>query len=189
MYQPSGEIYGLGPMAAWVIRDLIMKTGGQPGTTFRGVVFDDATGTFLGATRPTYRPPGGLVDHIRLRDRTCRYAGCRRAAEYCDVDHVVPWKGDGHTGQTCEQNLECLCRRHHRMKHHRDWEARINGSDIEWTSPTGHHYTTTAYDWRDYTPSPEPEPDSDQEPAFAWDEEQDPAWDNDPTGMGSHRSE
>jgi hypothetical protein len=68
-------------------------------------------------------------------------------------------ENDGHTAQTCEQNLECLCRCHHRMKHHQNWAARINGSDIEWTTPTGHHhhhYTTTAYGWRDYTPVPNP---------------------------------
>lgn len=56
-----------------------------------------------------------------------------------DLDHAVPWP----KGPTAGFNLECLCRRHHRMKQSQ-WRVRLHRNGIvEWTSPTGHTYRTT----------------------------------------------
>ncbi|MGI8517057.1 MAG: HNH endonuclease signature motif containing protein [Acidimicrobiia bacterium] len=43
-----------------------------------------------------------------------RSAECRRPAKWCDVDHIVSWL-DG--GPTSLDNLQLLCRFHHRLKH------------------------------------------------------------------------
>lgn len=39
------------------------------------------------------------------RDRTCRFPGCDRPAQFCDIDHTVPYP----YGFTHPSNLKCLC--------------------------------------------------------------------------------
>lgn len=48
------------------------------------------------------------------RDGGCRWPGCHLPAEWCDVDHFVPWE---HGGSTNLDNLWLLCRHHHTEKH------------------------------------------------------------------------
>ncbi|OBG38650.1 HNH endonuclease signature motif containing protein [Mycolicibacter heraklionensis] len=92
---------------------------------------------------PQYRPSRALAAFIRARDLTCRFPGCDRPATYCDIDHAVAHP----RGATHPANLRCLCRKHHLLKTF--WTGRGGWSDrqhpngtIEWTSPTGHSYTT-----------------------------------------------
>ena len=61
----------------------------------------------------TYRPSTRLVRHLERRDRTCVFPGCRRRACDTDKDHRLPWP----RGQTSAEQMQCLCRRHHRAKH------------------------------------------------------------------------
>ncbi len=56
-----------------------------------------------------YTPSATLAAFVRCRDLTCRAPGCDRPAEFCDLDHSVPY-GDG--GATHPSNLKCLCRLH-----------------------------------------------------------------------------
>ncbi len=51
---------------------------------------------------PRYVPPPSLVHLIRVRQRTCCFPGCRRAAARCDTDHTTPYDQGG---ITCECNL------------------------------------------------------------------------------------
>jgi hypothetical protein len=55
---------------------------------------------------PGYRPSTRLARFIRARDLTCRQPGCHRPAEYCDLDHAIPYG----RGPTHPANLRCLCR-------------------------------------------------------------------------------
>jgi Domain of unknown function (DUF222) len=55
---------------------------------------------------PGYRPSANLERHIRSRDLTCRFPGCTMPAEFCDIDHVIPYP----LGATHPSNLACLCR-------------------------------------------------------------------------------
>jgi hypothetical protein len=107
--------------------------------TWQRILTDPASGTILGVGHSTYRPPKALADHIRTRDRTCRFPGCRHPARRCDIDHSIPYP----KGPTSADNLCCLCRHHHRTKHHDNWTVKHgpNGT-ITWTSPTGRQYTT-----------------------------------------------
>jgi hypothetical protein len=90
-----------------------------------------------------YRPSAALERLIRCRDLTCRFPGCDRPAEFCDIDHTVPYP----LGLTHPSNLKCVCRKHHLLK---TFWAGINGwSDaqwpdgtIMWTAPSGQTYAT-----------------------------------------------
>ena len=57
-------------------------------------------------------PPPQLRAALLFRDGACRADGCRAAAEGCDIDHITPWP----RGSTTADNLQVLCRRHHRLK-------------------------------------------------------------------------
>jgi hypothetical protein len=87
-----------------------------------------------------YRPSVALDAFVRCRDVTCRFPNCDRPAEFCDVDHTIPYP----IGPTHPSNLKCLCRKHHLLKTFwtawRD-EQQPDGT-VTWTSPTGHTYTT-----------------------------------------------
>jgi hypothetical protein len=52
---------------------------------------------------PGYRPSARLARFIRCRDLTCRFPGCDRPAQFCDIDHTVPYP----YGPTHPSNLKC----------------------------------------------------------------------------------
>ena len=92
-----------------------------------------------------YRPSTALADFIRARDLCCRFPGCDKPAEVCDIDHTVPWDRGGLTHPS---NLALLCRAHHLLKTfwcgENGWqEKQFADGRIEWTSPSGSVYTTT----------------------------------------------
>ena len=102
-----------------------------------GVAVVDVAGT------DGYRPCAELARAIVDRDRTCRFPGCRVPAARCDIDHVEPFDPDRPARwQTVEQNLQALCRHHHRLKTHGGWYVSrdpISGATL-WRSPTGRVY-------------------------------------------------
>ena len=104
-------------------------------TSWRRLVVDPVTGALLDYGRTRYRPPPGLAQFVRARDRHCRFPGCRRPAARCDLDHRVAYASGGRTSADA---LHCLCRYHHRLKTFTDWvvRRRADGCD-EWRSPTG----------------------------------------------------
>ena len=131
--QQPGDLEGAGAIPAELARALAF----DPNGTWRRLVTDEH-GQFLDATPDTYRPGAALDRHIRHRDRTCRFPGCRTRSAHAEVDHILAW-ADG--GPTIEANLQVLCGRHHHLKHETTWQVhrRRDGSTI-WTSPTGHNY-------------------------------------------------
>ena len=85
------------------------RPGRDGASGITGVEFDVLSHVYTGRFVPRV-----LRDALRLRDGTCRAPGCSVAAERCDADHHVPWPH----GETTAENLQMLCRRHHRMKSH-----------------------------------------------------------------------
>lgn len=89
---------------------------------------------------PGYRPSTALDEFVRFRDLTCRFPNCDVPAEFCDIDHTIPWP----LGPTHPSNLSCKCRKHHLLKTF--WEGwtdrQYPDGTIIWTAPTGHTYTT-----------------------------------------------
>ena len=95
------------------------------------------------APEPRYTPTRSTADFVRCRDLTCRFPGCDKPAQVCDIDHTVAYP----IGPTHPSNLKCLCRFHHLLKTFWNglggWRDRqLPDGTIIWTSPTGHTYTT-----------------------------------------------
>ena len=100
------------------------------------------TGHGLGPPAGTaaYRPTDPLHRFVALRDRRCRFPGCRTRARCCDLDHQTPHPH----GPTAHDNLACLCEHHHRLSHqapgwrlHRDADG-----GLVWTLPGGRTVVT-----------------------------------------------
>jgi hypothetical protein len=130
------DLVGQGPIPAGAARDLLLGGDGR----LRADVslerwLTDARGAVALVPAGTYRPPTRMADMVRARDRHCRFPGCRRRADLCDLDHVVPWP----RGATAPANLMALCRHHHRAKHRAGWHV-ISEPDgtVTWTAPDGH---------------------------------------------------
>ena len=88
------------------------------GGTWRRLVTDPASGTVVDVGRARYRPPAGLADLVRARDRACVFPTCQTPAERCDIDHLTAWSQGGNTSL---DNLTTLCQAHHRLKHTPGW--------------------------------------------------------------------
>ena len=125
------ELVGYGPIPAEAARELAGDA------TWRRLVTDPADGHLLDYGAVIYRPPQKLADYIVARDRRCRFPGCGRRAEACDIDHVCPHGKAG--GKTAACNCCTLCRRHHRAKTHLGWQLQLHPDDsATWTAPSGH---------------------------------------------------
>jgi Domain of unknown function (DUF222) len=128
-----GELPGYGPIPAELARRVAADA------TWQRIFTDPLTGRLTHVDRGAYTPPPSVAEHVRTRDQTCRFPGCRRAARWCDLDHRVPYPH----GPTCVCNLCCLCRHHHRLKQHPHWRFEETDDDVYvWTSPTGSRYLT-----------------------------------------------
>ena len=118
----------------------------SPDARWRRLVCDPMSGALIDANAEVYKIPDRIKRAVRLRDRTCRFPGCTRRAEYTDTDHIHPWSKQGRTEAG---NLAALCRRHHLVKTHSAWTVRTRGGgtgfDMHWTSPLGTKRTTHAH--------------------------------------------
>lgn len=132
---PGGRI-GVEPVHADLIRDLIADTATD--STIRRLV-TDPVGTVIDIGRAHYAPTGLQQRLIQLRDGRCRFPGCTKRAETCEIDHAQPWDAGGATDLA---NLGALCKRHHQAKTHGGWQ--ITTSDrtgrCQWRSPLGRIY-------------------------------------------------
>ncbi len=106
-------------------------------------------------------PPPAMREQILLRDAHCMFPGCGRDSRSCDLDHItpyVPMDEGGPPGQTHPGNLAPLCRTHHRVKTHTNWDyKRLDDGSYVWTTPTGHQYDTNPTGRR---PPEAPRPDT-----------------------------
>ena len=72
---------------------------------------------------------------LRVRDDGCRFPGCDRPADWCDVHHVTFWS---HGGRTDVDEMISLCRKHHTAVHEGGWQVRTIGPGrFVFTNPTG----------------------------------------------------
>ena len=129
-----GYLPGFGALAAQTVRDLATRARLRPLKSAQEFTAE-----------PQYRPSVALAAFIRARDLWCRFPGCEVAAEFCDIDHSIPWIGGGLTHPS---NLHCKCRAHHLLKTFwcgdGGWaEQQHPDGSIVFTSPSGRRYTTT----------------------------------------------
>ena len=104
------------------------------GGTWRRLVTAPASGVVIDVGRTRYRPPAGLADLVRARDRACVFPTCQTPACRCDIDHLTAWSQGGTTSL---DNLATLCEAHHRLKHTPGWAlTRDQASGIlSWHTP------------------------------------------------------
>lgn len=158
--QPA-DVHGLGPIDPALLRDLLgsgaaptSATGTSDHVTWRRLLLDPVAGTLVDLCDRQYRPSAPLDRAVRARDLTCRFPGCRRPATTprsgVDLDHTIPWP----RGQTSADNLACLCRHHHRLKHSPGWGVTlVADGTMEWTTPGGRRFTTRPWVYHDPVPS------------------------------------
>lgn len=129
----QGELEGAGLVDAETARALAAGA-----TVFRRLLTDPHTGVRLELGREQYRPTADQRLWLRLRDRRCRWPGCRRPVAASDLDHTVDWQFGGATDAS---NLAHLCRRHHTLKHQTGWRVRSDPAGTMWfTSPADRRY-------------------------------------------------
>ncbi|NIZ92223.1 HNH endonuclease signature motif containing protein [Kineococcus rubinsiae] len=104
----DGWVAGLGSVPADVARAL----AGDAGAAWRALVLAPGTREVVDVAANAYRPTAALRRFVTARDDTCRGPGCRVPAIDCDLDHVVAWP----EGASTADNLQPLCRSHHRFK-------------------------------------------------------------------------
>ena len=134
----AGELAGYGPIVAEIARRV---TDQQHTSQWRWTVTDPDTGRPIHEGTTRRRPTSRQRRSVELRDRTCVFPGCRMPARDCDLDHRIPWS---HGGPTRRNYLAPLCRHDHGNRHLCGWTYRpLRNGDYLWTSPLGHHYTTS----------------------------------------------
>lgn len=119
--QECAQIPGFGPIPADTARELASDA------VWRSWLAD--AGTIRSVGTRGYRPTAALARLVRARQPECAFPGCRRDATGCDLDHITAYPA----GPTSPENLQPLCRRHHRLKTHAGWSPGAQG----WTSPAG----------------------------------------------------
>jgi hypothetical protein len=157
----QGGRIGNTPVTADEIRDLLGDAA-LGSSTIRRLVTDSA-GCILDAGRRHYLASDLQKLVLRLRDQHCRFPGCSRPAERCEIDHATPYDAGGHT-DTC--NLGPLCKFHHELKTAGYWHITASARDgsCTWRSPLGRVYEHTPPDLVPQRP-PRPQP-PDERPPF-----------------------
>ena len=104
------------------------------GGTWRRLITDPVSGVVIDVGRTRYRPPAGLADLVRARDRACVFPTCQTPAERCDIDHLTAWSQGGTTSL---DNLVVLCETHHRLKHTPGWALTRDQASgtLSWHTP------------------------------------------------------
>ncbi|MGW8484172.1 DUF222 domain-containing protein [Microbacterium sp. NPDC055903] len=130
------EIDGTGPVLPEIVRDLAGRTSSWSRLLL--------TPSGMLTATSAYTPTAEMKRFLRARDQRCRFPGCVRPAQRCEIDHNHDHaKG----GRTEVGNLACFCTSHHPLKHpdlddrHR-WSVRQQADGvIEWISPRGRVFT------------------------------------------------
>lgn len=86
----------------------------------------------LDVGRAKRAPTVSIRAAVQARDQGCAFPGCDRPSAWCDMHHLHHW-ADG--GSTSVDNLVMLCRAHHRLCHHSEWQIRIRDGTPEFIPP------------------------------------------------------
>ncbi|NMN98196.1 HNH endonuclease signature motif containing protein [Antrihabitans stalactiti] len=92
----------------------------------------DENGSPLNLGRSVRTANRKLRRALVARDGGCAFRGCGRPAAWCDAHHIQHWI-DG--GATDLDNLVLLCRFHHRLIHHSEWEVVMGRDRHPWFIP------------------------------------------------------
>ena len=134
-----GDIAGYGPVVADIARQVAEA---QRHGRWRYTVTHPDTGRPLHHGTTRRRPTASQRRTVETCHRTCIFPGCRMPATQSDLDHRIPW---ARQQRTTTRELVPLCRyHHHTLRHRAGWiHQPLPNGDHLWTSPLGHHYTTS----------------------------------------------
>jgi hypothetical protein len=99
----GGPVVNPGSLLEWMDRAEFERIVSLPGNR---IECSKTARFFTGATRRA----------IEVRDRQCQHEFCDRPAEWCDIDHIVPWNEGGLTEQG---NAQVMCGPHNRERYGR----------------------------------------------------------------------
>jgi hypothetical protein len=85
-------------------------------------VITDAASRPLDVGRTVRITPPWIRKALVVRDGSCAFPDCGRPPSWCDPHHVVHWTNGGATALS---NLVLLCRRHHRLIHHKRFSVEM----------------------------------------------------------------
>jgi len=145
---------GYGPIDPETARRIAGKA-----TSWTRILTHPETGARLSVGSEQYAPPADMRRYLQIRDETCQGVGCNRRATLSEIDHTQAWNTGG---KTHVDNLVCLCKGCHRLKHQSSFTTQQGpGGALTWTSPGGKKYSNTPV-----TPGGKPsEPPSGPRPA------------------------
>ncbi|TFC36113.1 HNH endonuclease [Cryobacterium sp. TMT2-14] len=133
--EEPGYLEGYGPIDPDTARDLASRA-----PSFTRILVHPETGVVLSVGRTRYKVTKELRRFLRLRDETCRFAGCNQPARGADLDHTHEWQD---LGQTAHDNLAHLCPGCHALKTETGWTVKQEpGGILTWHSPTGRPFVT-----------------------------------------------
>ncbi|TFD30299.1 HNH endonuclease [Cryobacterium cryoconiti] len=133
--EEPGYLEGYGPIDPDTARDLASRA-----SSFTRILVHPETGVVLSVGRTRYKVTKEMRRFLRLRDETCRFAGCNQPARTADLDHTHEWQ-DG--GRTAHDNLAHLCPGCHALKSETGWTVKQEpGGILTWHSPTGREFVT-----------------------------------------------
>ncbi len=138
--ESPGELAGYGPVIADIARQVAQA---QVDGEWRFTITNPETGQPIHDGTTRRRPTTSQRRTVTARDRRCVFPGCRMPATQSDLDHRREW---ARHHRTSTRELAPLCRHHHHIARHRiGWTyQRLPNGDYRWTSPLGHHYTTSS---------------------------------------------
>ena len=106
--------------------------------TMRRLVATGSTLLDYGQPMPTL--PKSVRDAVILRDRRCRFPGCRRTVDWCEVHHIRH-RVDG--GADSVANCVLLCAHHHHVLHRDGWSAHLEpDGTLAIAAPHDRHWVT-----------------------------------------------
>ena len=133
--EEPGHLEGYGPIDPDTAREIAARA-----PSFIRILTHPETGVVLSVGRTRYKVPKHLRRYLRVRDETCRWPGCGRAAAHSDLDHTLDWQFEG---LTAHDNLAHLCPADHALKSETRWSyVHLADGTLEWTSPTGRTFVS-----------------------------------------------
>ena len=130
------EIPGIGVIGGDVVASILDRFD----TRIARVLLDERTGVVIETSIEEYLPNRAMRRFVQKRDGHCRFPSCRRNANRCEPDHVIPYSRGG---PTATWNLVSLCKHHHRVKHEAGWTLTMTrDGECTWTDPHRRQYAT-----------------------------------------------
>ena len=121
--------------------------------TLRHVLTAGSEILHLGRAAPTV--PRAIRHAIHLRDRLCRFRGCDRTIDWCEIHHLHHRE---HGGVDSLHNCVLLCARHHHVLHRPGWHTHMSADGTLTVTPPNQPTWTTHPPGPTNRPPPQPPP-------------------------------